>query len=556
MIDVFLPIFAAAVAGAAIAGSIRILQYYQREEDSRFGAGCLCKAIVVASLTLAFLLVVLLPLDVRNTRPGPGIPGLMAMLWRVAFSLLAAFAFVIVPGAAFYDEVEGDDTVQRKGRHVFCNLGFTVFISAAIIGISYPFLGDVALPVQKYTCDAWEAGDADVQVADICFASIVSEAKFKADLQVYLVAILCFFGWLFLAVFGGIGLTAVPLDLILSFVDRPRPIDEKTYTQQKQLLGRAAQAMLRQSEELQRLDGELAEEKSWGARWRRRTLNQEFSKFKRDIYLLEEEFDRLRVSKFERGENPAVSFAKLVLGIICALLSIAWLVHIVSYMVIAPGGRPAFLCLNLLLALFDHPGLYPVGVSIFAAISLYLLVCVVKGCLKFGMRFFFIFSIHPMRFKATPLSSILFNVEMVLIASPAVVQLTMQGFRDYARLTDADALFAAQVRYMKFFGLFYKYSVFLYLLLACALLALIYLSLRPRDRGEVGLAKKGADRLEAILKRDEGAAAGTAKSGEGKGSWSRWGTRKQPTDSETEATQSAGPPPASVIARGSADSIV
>jgi len=532
MIDIFLPIFAAAVAGAAIAGSIRILQYYQREEDSRFGAGCLCKAIVVASLTLAFLLVVLLPLDVRNTRPGPGIPGLMAVLWRVAFSLLAAFAFVIVPGAAFYDEVEGDDTVQRKGRHVCCSLGFTVFISAAIIGISYPFLGDVALPVQKYTCDAWEAGDADVQVDDICFASIVSEAKFKADLQVYLVAILCFFGWLFLAVFGGIGLTAVPLDLILSFVDRPRPIDEKTYTQQKQLLARAAQAMLRQSEELQRLDGELAEEKSWGARWRRRTLNQDFSKFKRDIYLLEEEFDRLRVSKFERGENPAVSFAKLVLG------------------------RPAFLCLNLLLALFDHPGLYPVGVSVFAAISLYLLVCVVKGCLKFGMRFFCIFSIHPMRFKATPLSSILFNVEMVLIASPAVVQLTMQGFRDYARLTDADALFAAQVRYMKLFGLFYKYNVFLYLLLACALLALIYLSLRPRDRGEVGLAKKGADRLEAILKRDEGAAAGIAKSGEGKGSWSRWGTRKQPTDAETEATQNAGPPPASVIARGSADSIV
>jgi len=97
------------------------------------------------------------------------------------------------------------------------------------------------------------------------------------------------------------------------------------------------------------------------------------------------------------------------------------------------------------------------------------------------MRIFFVFSIHPMRRKDTPLNSILFNVEMVLISSAAVVQFAQSAFADYARLTDADIIFAAQIKYLKFYSWFFDNHVFIYALLAWFLLALIYLLVKPRD---------------------------------------------------------------------------
>jgi len=43
----------------------------------------------------------------------------------------------------------------------------------------------------------------------------------------------------------------------------------------------------------------------------------------------EDEFQKLQVSKLHKGENPAVSVAKLILGIFFAVLSLSWILHIV-----------------------------------------------------------------------------------------------------------------------------------------------------------------------------------------------------------------------------------
>merc|ERR1712007_234995 len=76
------------------------------------------------------------------------------------------------------------------------------------------------------------------------------------------------------------------------------------------------------------------------------------------------------------------------------------------------------------------------------------------------------------------------NVEMVLISSAAVVQFAQVAFADYARLTDADVIFAAQIKYLTFYSFFFENNVFLYALLAWFLLTLIYLLVvGPRDNG-------------------------------------------------------------------------
>ncbi|CAK9072808.1 LIMR family protein DDB_G0293610 [Durusdinium trenchii] len=99
-----------------------------------------------------------------------------------------------------------------------------------------------------------------------------------------------------------------------------------------------------------------------------------------------------------------------------------------------------------------------------------MLICVVKGCTKFGMRVAFFISIHPMRAQNTPLNSILFNVEMLLISTAAMVQFSQTTFSDYARLTEADVIFSAQIQRLRF----YRF-----------LIAFIFFLVRPRDQGSI-----------------------------------------------------------------------
>ena len=52
-------------------------------------------------------------------------------------------------------------------------------------------------------------------------------------------------------------------------------------------------------------------------------------------------------------------------------------------------------------------------VILYGLLALYLLACVVSGCLHMGLSFMGMIRIHPMREKDTPLNSFLFNCMLV-----------------------------------------------------------------------------------------------------------------------------------------------
>lgn len=508
-VDIFLLIFVVAVIGGAVAVNVRVLLHFQQPEDARFASSVLAKTIIVVSLTLAWILILLLPIDVRNSRPTPGVLN-MQMLWTIAFILLAVFLALVVPAAVFYVEVEGDSIVKKKRKYVLCNLTLMLFFAGCTLAISYPFLSNASIPVVEYMCDSWLDADRPTPPAMVCDQGKDASLEIKTGFQVYLIAVLCFVGWFFFVTFGGIGLSAVPIDLILSFVDRPRSIDESTYRQRRSVIGSAATMLLGRAEELQKRDGEVCGN-GWRGLRQRRALRQDFNKFKRDMLLLEDQFEQLKVSKFHKGESLAVSITKLIVGIIFAILSLTWVLHIVLY-VLVPGvsGSAGVPFLNSLFTALEGGGLYPLGVSFFAVFNLYLLLCVLKGCLKFGMRILFFFSIHPMRYKQTPLNSILFNVQMLLLSSAAVVQFSTTCFAEYARLTDADVIFSGQIKYLHFYSFFFKNNVFIWTLLVWFLLALIYLLVRPRDSGETKLDQKAYAKLTKMLEKNSSKGEGSA----------------------------------------------
>jgi LMBR1 domain-containing protein 1 len=46
--------------------------------------------------------------------------------------------------------------------------------------------------------------------------------QITVSFPVYTMALLSWIGWIFFVIFGGVGLTALPLDLIMDFVNRPK----------------------------------------------------------------------------------------------------------------------------------------------------------------------------------------------------------------------------------------------------------------------------------------------------------------------------------------------
>jgi hypothetical protein len=100
---------------SATSVNIKVLLGLQQKEDSAFAQSVFAKAIIVIALTLAWIVHLLLPFDVRNSRPVLGVLD-RQFLWVAALTTLAVFLVVLVPGVMFFHEVERDDVVEKKRR--------------------------------------------------------------------------------------------------------------------------------------------------------------------------------------------------------------------------------------------------------------------------------------------------------------------------------------------------------------------------------------------------------------------------------------------------------
>lgn len=93
----------------------------------------------------------------------------------------------------------------------------------------------------------------------------------------------------------------------------------------------------------------------------------------------------------------------------------------------------------------------------------------------------FIFQIHPMRIGATMMNSLLFNTELILLCSVAVVHFCQESFSLYTRLTDIDMLLGVQVENLRVLEAFFRNNVFLYVFNILALLSFMWLLIFPKE---------------------------------------------------------------------------
>lgn len=198
------------------------------------------------------------------------------------------------------------------------------------------------------------------------------------------------------------------------------------------------------------------------------------------MIVLEKEFE-IYETEINLTANPIWSIIKLILGCLAFVFSFVILIQIVFYKLVVKNKIPHNEFLNKVFVFFEFSIARFVSSIVFASISIYILVTVVKGTIKFGLRFLLFMPIHPMKVGRTFINSFLFNLKLIMLCTPAIIHFIIELFESYLRGTSAAFLFTILVERMKWFKWFYEKNVFFYAYLAMALLTLIYLLVKPNN---------------------------------------------------------------------------
>jgi len=210
---------------------------------------------------------------------------------------------------------------------------------------------------------------------------------------------------------------------------------------------------------------------------RNKEQRQTFLKFKQAVFLMEKDTQDFQNCSVNYSKyNPLIPYVSLFFGSLAIIISILWIIQTLLF-VLPPTPIHPFL--NSYFTWFDS--WFPLfGVLSVAIFSFYLLMCAIKGCFKFGLRFF-CFQLHPMAVNKTYMSSFLFNLALILLCVVPVVQFSTEAFAYYARYTNILQMFGVQVQYLKFFRYFWVNKVFYFSWIIFCFLTAIYLALKPRD---------------------------------------------------------------------------
>ena len=447
------------------------------------------KLIVLLSLFCACVNVLILPYDVINTQNNAGLD--METLWTFTFYVSAGFLFVLIPFAYFYYENETDPTEEAKKNcwDRMCNLQF---IQGIKWSIACAILIIMTIIITYFA--AYRKDESDANITDN-----------RANFTEYATAVLSFIGWFMFVIFVGMGLPALPWDLFNEWRFRPQPMSITKYAEEKKKIGKRAAMLKKVGEELQtekrRKIGKSVSRKE--KREFKETLNQ----FENATYLLKRDFMHLEMAYKKRGGNPFVYWLKLLGAIIGGSISVMWLIHIVLFIL---PNKPVDPWLNTLFQDLTDKSFPMFGIMTFAIYSFWLLLCVMKGNFRFGLKFTIFCAVFPVEMGGTLLNAFLVNTWLILLSSIVVVQFGVISFPIYTENTAVNKMFNERIMSIGFFKSVFENNIFIYALLIFSLLSIIWLWCFPKNEAlavekELGAIMKGnkkikAKQLELIIK--------------------------------------------------------
>ncbi|KAM1159768.1 hypothetical protein ACFX19_033468 [Malus domestica] len=467
--------------------NVYLLVNYQHPDDKN--QAYFPKFVVVLGLSVAAISILMLPADVANRQAcrhaiyngACNITLPMKDLWLAIYILDAVLVFFIIPFAMFYYEGDQDKSVGKRIGSALLWVGVTAIVCALVLGILYGLVGKVDFTIRHLSSSTasfpssfdFSSNNECINGAKTCSAYLTSDTSEKTwtmrtTFPEYVVALATIVGSVLFTIFGGIGIACLPLGLIFSFIRRPKAVITRSqYIKEATELGKKAKELKKAADALHQ------EERggSKGRKWRKnvKAVEKELLQLEEDVKLLEEVYPQGEKAETAWAMTILGYLAKLVLGILGLIVSVAWIAHIVIYLLISPPFSP-FLN-EVFIKLDDVWGL--LGTVAFAFFCFYLLLAVIAGAMMLGMKLVFI-TIHPMKWGATLMNSFLFNVGLILLSSISVIQFCSTAFAYYAQATAAQEIFGHTLQSLRGIRYLYKYNVFQIAFVALAGLTFVY----------------------------------------------------------------------------------
>lgn len=467
----WLIVVAAIVAVLTIGMVFYLVVLFSSEDDKN--QAWFPKIVVILSLSLACFNVLILPYDIAN-RMDPALQGLpgggidVTLVWQIVLYAIAGLTFVICPFAMFYYEsrdIENEDVCHQVRPAALYTL-VSVGVFCGLLFLLWLTLGTAAIPFAKYTDSTPQSSTLPGGATSLTYASTWVDATLdiKVSLFVYLVALMSAVGWLLFFGFGGVGLTAMPMDFINTYRDRPIPITAAEYATKKVEIARETERLM---EEGRKLD-EATRNGNTGKRHNKKVLA-----FKNQVNDLELYYEKVEISYKEKGGEILKAWVALGVGIVSVLLSVAWFFHIILFNIAdaTPFLNSVFVGLDKAFSLL--------GVLAYGLFAFYLLWCVVKGCTKVGVNLL-LFTVYPMKVNGTLMNAFLFNSILIMLTSVSVIQFCAISFKVYAQNTSVSTLFTTYVSRLK--GVNYVVMYLQYPLVAVAFLSLLWLCICPKRK--------------------------------------------------------------------------
>ncbi|KAL4484994.1 hypothetical protein ABPG74_020171 [Tetrahymena malaccensis] len=489
--DIFLLIMTIIIGVLLIFCNLYILGVYCHPEDKGFGANAYCKLIVIVGFTLSWGQVLMVPLDVSNSR-GYGGGFDMMTVWYVIYIIVLVFISFIIPTAQFYYESDDEKSMCERLTQTIAMEFVMILLMGVFQCIFYLFCSTAAVPITVLYYGTSVANNGmvnfDYVIPQNYFVNVSQSTKqttlsFNVSLYISIMAFLSFIGYFFLVLFGGMGLSALPIDLLRSYRSRPTFKSSKQAFAKKNQLKEMTQKLIDLSEKMQE---DLLEIKYQKGFWARRKMNNktsaEFQIFSEAVLQLDDEHQLFKMELDIATTNPLIYYAKLLLGFFGIIISLVWWVHILLAVIVKKNGFPIYPLLDKMFLKLESIGVTFLAVAFFTMFTLYLLWCTMKGNFKIGIAIPFLFTIHPMRPNETWMNSFLFNLNIILITTVALVQFVSKCFSQYMRYTELDQIYGRQVEYLEFYKYFYTNNVFEIALLAWSGLSAFYFIYKSQEK--------------------------------------------------------------------------
>jgi len=222
--EAFLIIVTILFAIITILVNIYLLALYCHADDKGWGTTGFSQAVVVLGLTLSWAIVLMLPLDVGNSQGNGDLD--MMNFWIAVFMIIAFVIAILIPCAIYFYESDEDDSLKKRMFWTIFQEICTLIIAFAILFITWAFWRWADIPVEliskgvsymefsSYSIDPKVLGGQQ-QIRD-------TSLQIEVEFPIYVMAMMSFVGWVFFCAFGGCGLVALPIDLILGFKNRPK----------------------------------------------------------------------------------------------------------------------------------------------------------------------------------------------------------------------------------------------------------------------------------------------------------------------------------------------